>query len=187
MALANQTSANGDKATLAQANQFSIAGDKTTLVSANADAQVMANVAQSNSESYASTTAQTDANAAQSNSEAYTNQSYQQANANAQGYAQQAQNNAETFAQGAANQAQINSEQYAASGIAAALALPSSPYLRPGHYAVGIQGATYGGEQGFGARATFQVSDHWSANAGVAGGTGIYGQVGGTVGVQFEG
>ena len=127
------------------------------------------------------------ANAAQSNSEAYTTQSYQQANANAQGYAQQAQSNAENFAQGAANQAQINSEQYAASGIAAALAMPSSPYLRPGHYAVGIQAATYGGEQGFGARATFQMSNHWSANAGVAGGTGIYGQVGGTVGVQYEG
>ena len=168
LALANQTSANGDKATLAQANQFSTSADKTTLASANTDAQVMANAAQSSSESY-------------------TNQSYQQANANAQGYAQQAQNNAETFAQGAANQAQINSEQYAASGIAAALALPSSPYLRPGHYAVGIQGATYGGEQGFGARATFQINDHWSANAGVAGGTGIYGQVGGTIGVQFEG
>ena len=127
------------------------------------------------------------ANAAQSNSESYTNQSYQQANVNAKGYAQQAQSNAETFAQGAANQAQINSEQYAASGIAAALAMPSSPYLRPGHYAVGIQAATYGGEQGFGARATFQMSNHWSANAGVAGGTGIYGQVGGTVGVQYEG
>jgi len=72
-------------------------------------------------------------------------------------------------------------------GIAAALAMPSSPYLRPGHYAVGVQAATYGGEQGFGARATFQMSNHWSANAGVAGGTGIYGQVGGTVGVQYEG
>ena len=168
LALANQTSANGDKATLAQANQAAATGDKTTLASANTDAQVMANAAQSSSESY-------------------TNQSYQQANTNAQGYAQQAQSNAETFAQGAANQAQINSEQYAASGIAAALAMPSSPYLRPGHYAVGIQAATYGGEQGFGARATFQINDHWSANAGVAGGTGIYGQVGGTVGVQFEG
>jgi hypothetical protein len=168
LASANQTSASGDASTLVSANQAAATGDKTTLASANTDAQVMANAAQSSSESY-------------------TNQSYQQANANAQGYAQQAQNNAETFAQGAANQAQINSEQYAASGIAAALALPSSPYLRPGHYAVGIQGATYGGEQGFGARATFQVSDHWSANAGVAGGTGIYGQVGGTVGVQYEG
>ena len=143
-------------------------GDATTLTSANTDAQVMAN-------------------AAQSNSEAYTSQSYQQANINAQGYAQQAQSNAETFAQGAANQAQINSEQYAASGIAAALAMPSSPYLEPGHYAVGIQAATYGGEQGFGARATFQISNHWSANAGVAGGSGEYGQVGGTVGVQYEG
>ena len=71
--------------------------------------------------------------------------------------------------------------------VDAALAMPSSTYLRPGHYAVGIQAATYGGEQGFGARATFQINDHWSANAGVAGGTGIYGQVGGTVGVQFEG
>ena len=165
---ADKTSAQGDATTLTTANQFSTSGDKTTLASANTDAQVMAN-------------------AAQSNSEAYTNQSYQQANVNAQGYAQQAQSNAETFAKGAANQAQINSEQYAASGIAAALAMPSSPYLEPGHYAVGIQAATYGGEQGFGARATFQVSDHWSANAGVAGGTGIYGQVGGTVGVQYEG
>ena len=168
LASANKTSANGDAITLTAANHFSTAGDKSTLTSANTDAQVMANAAQSNSESY-------------------TNQSYQKANANAQGYAQQAQSNAETFAQGAANQAQINSEQYAASGIAAALAMPSSPYLRPGHYAVGIQAATYGGEQGFGARATFQINDHWSANAGVAGGTGIYGQVGGTVGVQFEG
>ncbi len=177
----------GDKSTLASANKTSATGDATTLASANTDSQVMANAARSNSEAYASTTAQTDSNAAQSNSEAYTNQSYQKANANAQGYAQQAQNNAETFAQGSANQAQINSEQYAASGIAAALAMPSSPYLRPGHYAVGIQAATYGGEQGFGARATFQISNHWSANAGVAGGSGEYGQVGGTVGVQYEG
>ena len=168
LASADKTSAQGDATTLTAANQFSTSADKTTLTSANQDSQIMAN-------------------AAQNNSEAYTNQSYQKANANAQGYAQQAQNNAETFAQGAANQAQINSEQYAASGIAAALALPSSPYLRPGHYAVGIQAATYGGEQGFGARATFQMSNHWSANAGVAGGTGIYGQVGGTVGVQYEG
>ena len=168
LASANKTSANGDAITLTAANHFSTAGDKSTLTSANQDSQIMANAAQSNSESY-------------------TNQSYQKANANAQGYAQQAQSNAETFAQGAANQAQINSEQYAASGIAAALAMPSSPYLRPGHYAVGIQAATYGGEQGFGARATFQINDHWSANAGVAGGTGIYGQVGGTVGVQYEG
>ncbi len=165
---ANQTSANGDKTTLAQANSYATAGDKSTLTYANQDSQIMANAAQSSSESY-------------------TNQSYQQANANAQGYAQQAQNNAETFAQGAANQAQLNANQYAASGIAAALAMPSSPYLEPGHYAVGIQAATYGGEQGFGARATFQINDHWSANAGVAGGTGIYGQVGGTVGVQYEG
>lgn len=168
LASANKTSANGDAITLTAANHFSTAGDKSTLTYANQDSQIMANAAQSNSESY-------------------TNQSYQQANTNAQGYAQQAQSNAETFAQGAANQAQINSEQYAASGIAAALAMPSSPYLHPGHYAVGIQAATYGGEQGFGARATFQINDHWSANAGVAGGTGIYGQVGGTVGVQFEG
>jgi hypothetical protein len=153
---------------LASANKISATGDATTLASANTDSQVMANTAQSNSE-------------------AYTNQSYQKANANAQGYAQQAQNNAETFAQGSANQAQINSEQYAASGIAAALAMPSSTYLRPGHYAVGIQAATYGGEQGFGARATYQLNNHWSANAGVAGGSGEYGQLGGTVGVQYEG
>ena len=165
---ANQTSANGDKTTLAQANSYATAGDKSTLTSANQDSQIMAN-------------------AAQSNSEAYTSQSYQQANANAQGYAQQAQSNAENFAQGAANQAQINSEQYAASGIAAALAMPSSPYLRPGHYAVGVQAATYGGEQGFGARATYQITDHWSANAGLSGGSGEYGQVGAAVGVQFEG
>ena len=154
--------------TLIQAKQFSTAGDKTALASANTDAQVMAN-------------------AAQSNSEAYTNQSYQQANTNAQGYAQQAQSKAESFAQGAASQAQINAEQYAASGIAAALAMPSSPYLTPGHYAIGIQAATYGGEQGFGARATYQMSAHWSANAGLSGGSGEYGQVGATVGVQFEG
>ena len=136
-------------------------GDAKTLKKANGNAKGYASTAQSNSEAYASTTAQADA--------------------------QQAQSNAENFAQGAANQAQRNADQYAASGIAAALAMPSSPYLRPGHYAVGIQAATYGGEQGFGARATYQINSHWSANAGVAGGTGIYGQVGGTVGVQYEG
>ena len=65
--------------------------------------------------------------------------------------------------------------------------MPSSTYLRPGYYAVGIQAATYGGEQGFGARATYQLNNHWSANAGVAGGSGEYGQLGGTVGVQYEG
>ena len=186
MALANQTSANGDKATLAQANQFSIAGDKTTLVSANADAQVMANVAQSNSESYASTTAQTDANAAQSNSEAYTNQSYQQANANAQGYAQQAQSNAENFAQGAANQAQINSEQYAASGIAAALAMPPAPFLPVGHAYIGVQEGTYDGQFATGIRGTYQITSSLDANVGVSGGSGLYGHVAVTAGMGYE-
>ena len=186
LALANQTSANGDKATLAQANQFSIAGDKTTLVSANADAQVMANVAQSNSESYASTTAQTDANAAQSNSEAYTNQSYQQANANAQGYAQQAQSNAENFAQGAANQAQINSEQYAASGIAAALAMPPAPFLPVGHAYIGVQEGTYDGQFATGIRGTYQITSSLDANVGVSGGSGLYGHVAVTAGMGYE-
>ena len=154
-------------------------GDATTLKQANSYSNTVG--------AAVNQAAQADANAAQSNSEAYTSQSYQQANINAQNYAQQAQNNAENFAQGAANQAQRNADQYAASGIAAALAMPSSPYLRPGHYAVGIQAATYGGEQGFGARATYQINNHWSANAGLSGGSGEYGQVGATVGVQYEG
>ena len=117
----------------------------------------------------------------------YTNEVGNAVNQAAQGYASTAQSNSEQFAQGAANQAQDNANQYAAAGIAAALAMPSSPYLRPGHYAVGIQAATYGGEQGFGARATYQINNHWSANAGLSGGSGEYGQVGATVGVQFEG
>ena len=217
LASANQTSANGDATTLASANKTAANGDASTLASANADSQIMANAAQSNSESFSTTgdkstlaqansasvtgdaTTLTTANQFSTSGDKTTLASANQtsangdkttlssANINAQGYANRAQNNAETFAQGAANQAQINSEQYAASGIAAALAMPSSPYLRPGHYAVGVQAATYGGEQGFGARATYQITDHWSANAGLSGGSGEYGQVGAAVGVQFEG
>ena len=141
--------------------------DKTTLASANTDAQVMAN-------------------AAQNNSEAYTNQSYQQANANAQGYAQQAQNNAETFAQGAANQAQINSEQYAASGIAAALAMPPAPFLPVGHAYVGVQEGEYDGQFATGIRGTYQITSSLDANVGVSGGSGLYGHVAVTAGMGYE-
>ena len=52
LASANQTSASGDASTLVSANQAAATGDKTTLASANTDAQVMANAAQSSSESY---------------------------------------------------------------------------------------------------------------------------------------
>ena len=164
---ADKTLANGDASTLASANQTAATGDKTTLASANTDAQVMAN-------------------AAQSNSEAYTNQSYQQANVNAQGYAQQAQSNAETFAQGAANQAQINSEQYAASGIAAALAMPPAPFLPVGHAYVGVQEGTYDGQFATGIRGTYQITRSLNANVGVSGGSGLYGHVAVTAGMGYE-
>lgn len=167
LASANQTSANGDASTLDSANQTSATGDKTTLASANTDAQVMANAAQSSSESY-------------------TDQSYQQANANAQGYAQQAQNNAESFAQGAANQAQINSEQYAASGIAAALAMPPAPFLPVGHAYIGVQEGTYDGQFATGIRGTYQITSSLDANVGVSGGSGLYGHVAVTAGMGYE-
>ena len=167
LASANQTSASGDASTLVSANQAAATGDKTTLASANTDAQVMANAAQSSSESY-------------------TNQSYQQANANAQGYAQQAQNNAETFAQGAANQAQINSEQYAASGIAAALAMPPAPFLPVGHAYVGVQEGEYDGQFATGIRGTYQITSSLDANVGVSGGSGLYGHVAVTAGMGYE-
>ena len=167
LASANKTSANGDAITLTAANHFSTAGDKSTLTYANQDSQIMAN-------------------AAQSNSEAYTTQSYQQANANAQGYAQQAQSNAETFAQGAANQAQINSEQYAASGIAAALAMPPAPFLPVGHAYVGVQEGTYDGQFATGIRGTYQITRSLNANVGVSGGSGLYGHVAVTAGMGYE-
>ncbi len=167
LASANQISVNGDKTTLAQANSYATAGDKSTLTSANQDSQIMAN-------------------AAQNNSEAYTNQSYQKANANAQGYAQQAQNNAETFAQGSANQAQINSEQYAASGIAAALAMPPAPFLPVGHAYVGIQEGEYDGQFATGVRGTYQITRSLNANVGVSGGSGLYGHVAVTAGMGYE-
>ena len=167
LASANQTSANGDKSTLSSASQFSATGDKTTLASANSDSQIMAN-------------------AAQSNSEAYTSQSYQQANVNAQDYANRAQNNAETFAQGAASQAQINSEQYAASGIAAALAMPPAPFLPVGHAYVGIQEGEYDGQFATGIRATYQITHNLNANIGMSGGSGLYGHVAVTAGMGYE-
>ena len=167
LASANQTSASGDASTLVSANQAAATGDKTTLASANTDAQVMANAAQSSSESY-------------------TTQSYQQANANAQGYAQQAQNNAENFAQGAANQAQINSEQYAASGIAAALAMPPAPFLPVGHAYIGVQEGTYDGQFATGIRGTYQITRSLNANVGVSGGSGLYGHVAVTAGMGYE-
>ena len=257
---ANQAAATGDKTTLAQANQFSTAGDKTTLASANTDAQAMANAAQNNSESYASTTAQTDANAAQNSAETQA-QSYVStlAKSDAQSFITkqlqvngsstvtgnstvggnetvggtltanganmdnnviqnvaagttgtdaanvsqvnnmgastlQSANNytnaqiagAENFAQGAANQAQINSEQYAASGIAAALAMPPAPFLPVGHAYIGVQEGTYDGQFATGIRGTYQITSSLDANVGVSGGSGLYGHVAVTAGMGYE-
>jgi len=146
-------------------------GDTIILRKAIADSQIIANVAQSNSY-------------------AYTNQKASatlgQADANAQGYASIAQNNAENFAQGAANRAQTQADHYAAAGIAAALAMPSSPYLRPGHYALGVQAGFYAGMTAVGGRATYQMSRHWSVNAGLSVGTGRYSNSAETVGFQWE-
>jgi hypothetical protein len=141
---------------IASANSNATTGDTTTLNRANADSRIMASSAQSNS--YAYTNRQASATLGQANS-------------NAQGYANRAQNNAEQFAQGAANRAQMQSDHYAASGIAAALAIPSSPYLRPGHYALGVQGGFYGG---------------MSAVGGLSSGTGRYSNYAETVGLQWE-
>ena len=104
----------------------------------------------------------------------------------AQGYAQQAQNNAETFAQGAANQAQINSEQYAASGIAAALAMPPAPFLPVDHAYVGVQEGEYDGQFATGIRATYQITHNLNANIGMSGGSGLYGHVAVTAGMGYE-
>ena len=156
----------GDKTTLSTSEQYTNASIKTTLVSANTDSQIMAN-------------------AAQSNSETYSNQEYQQANANAQGYAAQAQANAEQYAQGAANQAQANAEQFAASGIAAALAMPSSPVLAPGQLYVGTEMGTYDGQQAVGAKVTYQITARLNANVGVSGGFGQYGHTAVAAGVGY--
>lgn len=158
--------ATGDKTTLSTSEQYTNASSKTTLNAANTDSQIIAN-------------------AAQSNSETYSNQEYQQANANAQGYAAQAQANAEQYAQGAANQAQENAEQFAASGIAAALAMPSSPVLNPGQVYVGAEMGTYDGQQAIGAKATYQITSRWNANVGVSGGFGQYGHTAVAAGVGY--
>ena len=104
---------------------------------------------------------------------------------NAQGYATQAQANAENYAQGAANQAQTNAEQFAASGIAAALAMPSSPVLNPGQVYVGTEMGSYDGQQAVGAKMTYQISRRWNANVGVSGGFGQYGHTAVAAGVGY--
>jgi len=216
LASANQTSANGDATTLASANKTAANGDASTLASANADSQIMANAAQSNSESFSTTgdkstlaqansasvtgdaTTLTTANQFSTSGDKTTLASANQtsangdkttlssANINAQGYANRAQNNAETFAQGAANQAQINSEQYAASGIAAALAMPPAPFLPVGHAYIGVQEGTYDGQFATGIRGTYQITSSLDANVGVSGGSGLYGHVAVTAGMGYE-
>lgn len=159
--------ANTDAVNVQQLNTVSTKTANTALHQANIDSQIMSN-------------------AAQSNSNVYTNQQILVENNAAQGYAVQAQNNAEQFAQGAANNAQMQSNKYAASGIAAALAMPPSPFLHPGHYALGIQGGFYGGMSAVGGRATYQITRHWSINAGISAGTGQYSSYAETVGAQWE-
>ena len=156
----------GDKTTLSASEQYTNVKSTQTLDAANTDSEIMANAAQSNSESYST-------------------QEYRQANVNAQGYAAHAQANAENYAQGAANQAQENAEQFAASGIAAALAMPSSPVLDPGQLYVGTEMGSYDGQQAIGAKATYQISSRWNANVGVSGGFGQYGHTAVAAGVGY--
>ena len=75
--------------------------------------------------------------------------------------------------------------KFAASGIAAALAMPGSPTLCPGMGYVGLQTGEYDGQTAVGARFTYQMSKHWNANIGVSGGTGTYGHVAVTAGVGY--
>ncbi|MDD2750569.1 hypothetical protein [Acidithiobacillus sp.] len=75
--------------------------------------------------------------------------------------------------------------KFAASGIAAALAMPGSPTLCPGMGYVGLQTGEYDGQTAVGARFTYQMSKHWNANIGVSGGTGAYGHVAVTAGVGY--
>jgi YadA-like C-terminal region./Haemagglutinin. len=77
------------------------------------------------------------------------------------------------------------SNKFAASGIAAALAMPGSPILCPGMGYVGVQTGEYDGQTAVGARFTYQVSQHWNANVGVSGGTGAFGHVAVTAGVGY--
>ena len=160
----------GDKATLSTSEQYTNVKSTQTLTAAN---------------SYTNEVNQATYQAAESYSTAGDQATLQQANANAQGYAAHAQANAENYAQGAANQAQENAEQFAASGIAAALAMPSSPVLNPGQLYVGAEMGSYDGQQAIGAKATYQISRRWNANVGVSGGFGQYGHTAVAAGVGY--
>ena len=160
----------GDKATLSTSEQYTNVKSTQTLTAAN---------------SYTNEVNQATYQAAESYSTAGDQATLQQANANAQGYAAHAQANAENYAQGAANQAQENAEQFAASGIAAALAMPSSPVLAPGQLYVGAEMGTYDSQQAIGAKATYQITRRWNANVGVSGGFGQYGHTAVAAGVGY--
>ena len=160
----------GDKATLSTSEQYTNVKSTQTLTAAN---------------SYTNEVNQATYQAAENYSNAGDQATLQQANANAQGYAAQAQANAEQYAQGAANQAQENAEQFAASGIAAALAMPSSPVLNPGQVYVGAEMGTYDGQQAIGAKVTYQISRRWNANVGASGGFGQYGHTAVAAGVGY--
>jgi hypothetical protein len=154
-----------------------VGGTLTVAGGANMDNQIIQNVAAGVSGTDAANVNQV--NVAESNaigtSENYTNSQIQLANNYAANIAAQDANNAQQAAQ-----------DFAASGIAAALAMPSAPYLPSGHMYVGAQVASYYGEQALGVRATYQINHNWDANLGISSGTGTYGHVAVTAGIGYE-
>ena len=125
LASANQTSANGDATTLASANKTAANGDASTLASANADSQIMANAAQSNSESFSTTgdkSTLAQANSASVTGDATTLTTANQfstsgdkttlasANTDAQVMANAAQSNSEAYTNQSYQQANVNAQ-----------------------------------------------------------------------------
>lgn len=165
----------GDTKTLKSANSYT--NQQTAKRDIDQDAEMA--TAQGNAESQA----QIDANTAQGNAETYTNQQMQVGNA---ATLQKANRYAARIAGQDASTAQQEAQNFAASGIAAALAMPSDPVLRPGSAYVGVEAASYYGQQAVGVKGTYQIDRHWNADVGVSSGTGYYGHIAVAAGVGYE-
>ena len=144
-------------------------GGSITASGANMDNNVISNVAAGTAPSDAANVGQVQQGDAQTlqSANSYTNQRVGAG-----------ESYAANIAQSDANNAQAAAQYFAASGIAAALAMPASPILYPGDAAVGVETGGYDGYEALGAKFTYQISRHFSVNAGISSGFGTYGHIG---------
>ena len=149
-------------------------GTLTAVNGANMDNNVIQNVAAGTSGTDAANVNQVNQGDSQTlyQSQQYTNAQIQSAN-----------NYANQIASQDANNAQQAAQNFAASGIAAALAMPSSPVLCPGSSYIGVEAGGYYGQSAIGARYTYQINRRWNANVGISEGIGEYAHVAWSAGI----